>query len=138
MSYGSEICPECHGELRVYYDGDGSCAGTCPTCGFRVEYAPRVIRSRIPDEGAFYEVLVNEYVMVEDVRPDGTPYLREKTVRLMASLAIYTDLDAALKRAKEARETDGGSSVYTYIKKWNHARTDYEWWRPEWKKEASA
>ena len=128
MSYGSEICPDCHGEVKVYVDGDGSCHGTCPTCGFFINYAPRRIPSRIPDEGAFYEVIVEEWYKKDDGA--WTNYPRE-------SIAIYTDIRQALRKCNEVRRSmftaDGTEQapVFPSVKKWDHTRTKWEWVRPE-------
>lgn len=123
MSYGSKICPECNGEVRVYFDGDGSCSGTCPTCGRVIDCSPPEWPSRIPDEGAFYEVVITH--------PDVRTYKLDLSDA--ESLAIYTNVLQAHNRAAEVTDIDERGECHTlaYIRKWNHARTEYEYMRPE-------
>ena len=131
MSYGSKVCPQCGGEVKVYFEGDGSCFGTCPTCGHYLNYGPRIIPSRIPDEGAFYEVLIDEYQLEDKGIVKGTHLIVEHRIKTSYSLAIYTNLEAAYKRAMEARIRDGKVDITSYIKKWNHSRTEWEFVRNE-------
>jgi len=140
MSYGSEICPICHGELRVYFDGDGTCEGDCPTCGHHLVRAPKIIPSRIPDKGAFYEVVIDEWHFIDTGEiSSGMKVVRSEKIKDDYSLAIYTNITDALKRAKEADvKYNGEIRIIPHIKKWNHARTEWEYWRPEHHKEAVA
>ena len=128
MSYGSEICANCGGEVTVYIEGDGSAYGTCHNCGTILNFGPRRIPSRIPDEGAFYEVIVEECYKNDDGASAVGP--RE-------SIATYTNIKQALAKCKEVSRSrfdgpgDDIEPIYSYIKKWNHDRTEWEWVRPE-------
>ena len=146
MSYGSKVCPTCQGEIKVYVDGDGSCSGWCPHCRSTWSFGRPVHKPRIPDEGAFYEVVVTEYIDEYQGIENGMKHYHEKMVRWEESLAMYTSLEGARKRCEEVRadaesrstETDR-VQIVANIKRWNHDRTDWEWWRPEWaEQEATA
>ena len=142
MSYGSKVCPHCHGEMRVYFEGDGSSSGRCPTCDKWWNFEPMKFRPHINPAGAFYEVLVNSHLetLVGPAFKDGTGKLYDtKNLSVMESLGIYPDIEGALKRVAEVRaeaETTITETsrvvVYPYIKRWNHDRTDWEFWRPEY------
>lgn len=147
MSYGSETCPHCQGEVKVFVDGDGTASGRCYHCGKTMTFLPRKWKPRIPDEGAFYEVVVTEYIdEYKGITDYGTKLYHEKMVRWEESLAMYTNLEGARKRCEEVRADAESRSTETErvqivanIKRWNHDRTDWEWWRPEWaEQEASA
>ena len=139
MSYGSETCPHCQGEVKVFVDGDGTASGRCHHCGKTMTFLPRKWKPRIPDEGAFYEVVVTEYIDEYQGIENGMKHYHMKMVRWEESLAMYTNLEGARKRCEEVRadaesrstETDR-VQIVTNIKRWNHDRTDWEWWRPEW------
>ena len=143
MSYGSETCPHCQGEVKVYVDGDGTASGTCYNCGHTMTFLPRKHRPRIPDEGAFYEVVVTEWISDYQGIQYGMRCWAERpgSMKWEQSLAIYTNLEQARKRCAEIRAEAKAKTtetveynVATYIKRWNHDRTDWEWWRPEWAK----
>ena len=142
MSYGSKVCPHCHGEMRVYFDGDGSSSGRCPTCDKWWNFAPMKWTPRINPKGAFYEVLLNSHLetYLGPLFKDGTGKRYDtKNLSVMESMGIYTNLEQALKRCEEIRaeaelkitETTK-VLVFPYIKRWNHDRTDWEFWRPEY------
>lgn len=146
MSYGSETCPHCQGEVKVYVDTDGTASGRCHHCGKTMTFLPRKWKPRIPDEGAFYEVVVTEYIDEYQGIENGMKHYHEKMVRWEESLAMYTNIEGARKRCEEVRadaesrstETDR-VQIVAKIKRWNHDRTDWEWWRPEWaEQEATA
>lgn len=141
MSYGFKTCPHCHGEMRVIYEGDGSSGGRCPNCERWFNFAPMKFTPRIDPKGAFYEVIVHSYLVEED----GTAYggrgrsYRKTAIKSMESLGIYTNLEGALKRVEEvkaeakAQVTDTSYvELYADIKRWNHDRTEWEFWRPEY------
>lgn len=141
MSYGSEICPHCQGEVRVYVDTDGTASGKCYNCGHTMTYLPRKFKPRIPDEGAFYEVVVTEWIDDYQGIIHGMHSWRERdgSRKLEQSLAIYPTLEQARKRCAEIRAEADAMTTDTVryaavaeIKRWNHDRTDWEWWRPEW------
>jgi hypothetical protein len=148
MSYGSETCPHCQGEVKVYVDGDGTASGWCPHCRKSYTFLPRRWKPRIPDEGAFYEVIVDEWTdILEKVeewtdgngKPHRLRHWKEISRTLGQSIAIYTNLEQARKRCEEIRAEAKAKttetteySVVANIKRWNHDRTDWEWWRPEW------
>ena len=140
MSYGSETCPHCQGEVKVFVDGDGTASGRCYHCNKTMTFLPRKWKPRIPDEGAFYEVVVTEYIdEYKGITDYGTKLYHEKMVRWEESLAMYTNLEGARKRCEEVRADAESRSTETNrvqivanIKRWNHDRTDWEWWRPEW------
>lgn len=147
MSYGSKVCPTCQGEIKVYVDGDGSASGWCPHCRSTWSFGRPVHKPRISDEGAFYEVVVTEYIdEYQGITDYGTKLYHVKMVRWEESLAMYTNLEGARKRCEEVRADAESRSTETErvqivanIKRWNHDRTDWEWWRPEWaEQEASA
>ena len=146
MSYGSETCPHCQGEVKVFVDGDGTATGRCHHCGKTMTFLPRKWKPRIPDEGAFYEVVVTEYIDGYQGIENGMKHYHMMMVRWEESLAMYTNLEGARKRCEEVRadaesrstETDR-VQIVANIKRWNHDRTDWEWWRPEWaEQEATA
>lgn len=131
MSYGSAICPRCHGEVRVFIDTDGI-FGTCPTCGRTIDRKSAAVPSRIPDEGAFYEVITIEVrEKVVSMTANGSAIIHQ-TCGEPQSLAIYTDREKARARAREVTLAslesigDGRNRTEAYVKKWNHARTDSE------------
>ena len=139
MSYGSETCPHCQGEVKVYVDTDGTATGRCHNCGKTMTFLPRKWKPRIPDEGAFYEVVVTEYIDEYQGIENGMKLYHEKMVRWEESLAVYTNLEGARKRCEEVRKDAESRSTETdrvqivaNIRRWNHDRTDWEWWRPEW------
>jgi len=147
MSYGSETCPHCQGEIKVYVDGDGSASGWCPHCRKTWSFAPRKYLPRIPDEGAFYEVVVTEWISDYQGIKWGMHYWVERpgSCKWQQSLAFYTNLEQARKKCEEIRAEAEAKTTDTveyhataYIKRWNHDRTDWEYWRPEWAKEAEA
>lgn len=146
MSYGSETCPHCQGEVKVFVDGDGSASGRCYNCGKTMTFLPRKWKPRIPDEGAFYEVVVTEWIDHYQGIEYGMKSYKSETVSWEQSLAVYTNLEQARKRCAEIKAEAEAKSTETdivnvvpYIKRWNHDRTDWEWWRPEWaEQEASA
>jgi len=148
MSYGSKVCPTCQGEIKVYVDGDGSCSGWCPHCRSTWSFGRPVHKPRISDEGAFYEVVVTEWIMDYQGIENGMRYWKERpgSMKWEQSLAVYTNLEQARKRCAEVKaEAEGASTptveinVSAKIKRWNHNRTDWEWWRPEWaEQEATA
>ena len=122
MSYGSKVCPTCHGEVRVYFER-GEYMGTCPECGTIIDGKVAPFIERIPDEGAFYEVVYEEYA----TNPAG---FRVCTMR--SSLGIFTDREQAKTKMLEVRATDPwAKKVGAGIKKWNHDRTECQWiYRP--------
>ena len=141
MSYGSETCPHCQGEVKVYVDTDGTASGRCYNCGHTMTFLPRKWKPRIPDEGAFYEVVVTEWISDYKGIQNGMRYWvdRKGSMKWEQSLAIYTNLEQARKRCAEIRAEAEAKSTPTmrvaavpYIKRWNHDRTDWEYWRPEW------
>ena len=141
MSYGSEICPHCQGEVKVYVDTDGTASGWCPHCRKSYTFLPRRWKPRIPDEGAFYEVVVTEWIDDYQGIQHGMHYWVERkgSMKWEQSLAIYTNLEQARKRCAEIRAEAKAKSTDTveyaavpFIKRWNHDRTDWEYWRPEW------
>lgn len=141
MSYGFKTCPHCHGEMRVYYEGDGSSGGRCPNCERWYNFAPMKFKPRIDPEGAFYEVIIDTTLVEEDGTAYGGKFKSYKTttIRSMESLGIYTNLEGAIKRIKEveaeaeAQVTDTSYvDVSATIKRWNHDRTEWEFWRPEY------
>ena len=141
MSYGSETCPHCQGEVKVYVDTDGTASGRCYNCGHTMTFLPRKWKPRIPDEGAFYEVVVTEWIDDYQGIQHGMHYWVERkgSHKWEQSLAIYTNLEQARKRCAEIRAEADAKSTPTmrvaavpYIKRWNHDRTDWEYWRPEW------
>lgn len=146
MSYGSETCPHCQGEVKVFVDGNGTASGRCHHCGKTMTFLPRKWKPRIPDEGAFYEVVVTEYIDEYQGIENGMKHYHMKMVRWEESLAMYTNLEQARKRCEEVRADAESRSTETNrvqivanIKRWNHDRTDWEWWRPEWaEQEATA
>lgn len=141
MSYGSETCPQCQGEIKVYVNEDGSSSGWCPHCRNTWSFGRRIYRPRIPDEGAFYEVVVTEWIDDYQGIQHGMHLWVERkgSHKWEQSLAIYTNLEQARKKCEEiraeakAKTTDTVEyNVVAYIKRWNHDRTDWEYWRPEW------
>ena len=141
MSYGSEICPHCQGEVKVYVDTDGTASGWCPHCRKSYTFLPRRWKPRIPDEGAFYEVVVTEWIDDYQGIQHGMHHWVERkgSMKWEQSLAIYTNLEQARKRCAEIRAEAKAKSTDTveyaavpFIKRWNHDRTDWEYWRPEW------
>ena len=141
MSYGSEICPHCQGEVKVYVDTDGTASGWCPHCRKSYTFLPRRWKPRIPDEGAFYEVVVTEWIDDYQGIQNGMHHWVERkgSMKWEQSLAIYTNLEQARKRCAEIRAEAKAKSTDTveyaavpFIKRWNHDRTDWEYWRPEW------
>ena len=62
MSYGSVVCPRCHGEVKVYADPTG-CEGTCPTCGKYIGIGKE--REPLPDKGSLWEIYISEDTLVE-------------------------------------------------------------------------
>lgn len=141
MSYGSETCPHCQGEVKVYVDGDGTASGWCPHCRKTMTFLPMKWKPRIPDEGAFYEVVVTEWIDDYQGIQNGMHYWVERkgSCKWEQSLAVYTNLEQARKRCAEIRAEAETASTETMrvfvspsIKRWNHDRTDWEWWRPEW------
>ena len=105
MSYGFKVCPHCRGEMRVYFDGDGSSSGRCPTCDKWWNFAPMKFRPTIDPKGAFYEVRVREDLFEEDGPAYGGKGKAYKctVLRDFETLGIYTDLDAALRRVDEVK-----------------------------------
>ena len=148
MSYGSKVCPTCQGEIKVYVDGDGSASGWCPHCRSTWSFGRPVHKPRISDDGAFYEVIVTEWIMDYQGIENGMRYWKERpgSMKWEQSLAVYTNLEQARKRCAEIKaEAEEASTptveinVSAKIKRWNHTRTDWEWWRPEWaEQEATA
>lgn len=148
MSYGSETCPHCQGEVKVFVDGDGTASGRCHNCGKTMTFLPRKWKPRIPDEGAFYEVVVTEWISEYQGIQNGMHSWveREGSMKWEQSLSVYTNLEQARKRCAEiiaeakAKTTDTVEyAAVPFIKRWNHDRTDWEYWRPEWaEQEASA
>ena len=148
MSYGSETCPHCQGEIKVYVDTDGTASGWCPHCRNTWSFGRRIYRPRISDEGGFYEVVVTEWIDDYQGIQHGMHCWSERkgSMKWEQSLAIYTNLEQALKRCEEIRAEAKAKTTETveynvvpHIKRWNHDRTDWEWWRPEWaEQEASA
>lgn len=141
MSYGSEICPHCQGEVKVYVDGDGTASGRCYNCGHTMTFLPRKWKPRIPDAGAFYEVVVTEWIDdYQGIQHGMHSWVERKgSMKWEQSLAIYTNLEQARKRCAEIIAEAEAKSTPTmrvaavpYIKRWNHDRTDWEYWRPEW------
>ena len=103
--------------------------------------APMKFSPHIDPEGAFYEVIIDSTL----VEADGTAYggtvksYKTTPIRSMESLGIYTNLEGALKRVEEvkaeakAQVTDTSYvDVSATIKRWNHDRTEWEFWRPEY------
>ena len=144
MSYGSEVCPHCQGEVKVYVDTDGTASGWCPHCRKTMTYLPKRWKPRIPDEGAFYEVVVTEWISDYKGIQHGMRCWSDRpgSMKWEQSLAIYTTLEQALKKCEEIRAEAKAKSTETteyaavpYIKRWNHDRTDWEYWRPEWAKQ---
>ena len=142
MSYGSKVCPHCHGEMRVYFEGDGSSSGRCPTCDKWWNFAPMKFRPHINPKGAFYEVRVREDLFEEDGPAYGGKGKSYKctVLRDFETLGIYTDVEQALRRIEEVKaEADTKLTdksyihVYSDIKRWNHDRTEWEFWRPEYR-----
>ena len=148
MSYGSETCPHCQGEVKVYVDTDGTATGRCHNCGKTMTFLPRKWKPRISDEGAFYEVVVTEWIDDYQGIQNGMRCWRQRagSMKWEQSLAVYTNLEQARKRCAEIRAEAESASTETMkvsavanIKRWNHDRTDWEWWRPEWaEQEATA
>ena len=62
MSYGSVVCPRCHGEVKVYSDPTGF-EGTCPTCGKIIAVGRE--REPIPDNGCQWEIYISEDTLVD-------------------------------------------------------------------------
>ena len=141
MSYGSKTCPRCQGEVKVYVDTDGTASGWCPHCDRTLTFPRKVRQPRIPDEGAFYEVVVTEWIDDYQGIVHGMHSWRERdgSRKLEQSLAVYPTLEQARKRCAEIEaEADAMTTdtvryaAVAQIKRWNHDRTDWEWWRPEW------
>ena len=61
MSYGSVVCPRCHGEVKVYVDPTGY-EGTCPTCGKIIAVGKK--REPLPDKGCLWEIYISEDTLV--------------------------------------------------------------------------
>ena len=140
MSYGSETCPHCQGEVKVYVDTDGTASGRCYNCGHTMTFLPRKWKPRIPAEGAFYEVVVTEWIDdYEGIKYGMHSWVERKgSMKWEQSLAIYTNLEQARKKCEEIRAEAKAKTTETveynvvaHIKRWNHDRTDWEWWRPE-------
>lgn len=141
MSYGSKVCPHCNGEMRVYFEGDGSSSGRCPTCDTWWSFGPMQYRPTIDPKGAFYEVIIDSHLI--EYEGPGMKGMNNKCIstriRSMESLGMYTSLEAALKRVEEIKAearthlTDTSYiDVTSVIKRWNHDRTEWEFWRPEY------
>lgn len=122
MSYGSVVCTRCHGEVRVYVDGDGSFEGTCPTCGKSIGSWKE--REPIPDEGAQFDVFVSEYTLSDG---EWVQTVNHELIR------TYTDMAKAQRFYDEIMdpraEKDGTHKTYVMVLK---RRGDMaEWVLPE-------
>lgn len=118
MSYGSKVCPTCNGEVRVFSER-GEYKGTCPECGTVIDGKVAPFIERIPDEGAFYEVIMDEY----RTTPMGFHELTKSS-----SLGIFTDRAQANAKMLEVKRADPTArNIGAGIKKWNHDRTDFQW-----------
>lgn len=121
MSYGSAVCPRCHGEVKVYADPTGY-EGTCPTCGKIIAVGKE--REPIAEKGARWEVYVSEDTLI-----DGE-WVRTTTHEC---IRIYVTKEGAEKCYNEMMDPegkkDGTHKTWVMVLKRNGGLA--EWYLPE-------
>ena len=123
MSYGSKVCPTCHGEVRVYFERGGH-HGVCPNCGHVIDKGTPSIPS--PGQGDTYDLFVDVHEL------DGGEW---KVKSVMEYLRTYTDRDKAIAEFYKIHDplglNEAGCKVWAFLKGWNHDHTEWEWVKPD-------
>ena len=121
MSYGSVVCPRCHGEVKVYADPTG-CEGTCPTCGKVIAYGKD--REPIPDKGSRYEIYISE-----DTLKDGK-WVRTTTHEMIRTYVTKEQAEEAYRLLMDPEgKKDGEHRTWVMVLRRNGGLA--EWYLPE-------
>ena len=120
MSYGSVVCPRCHGEVKVYVDTDGF-EGTCPTCGKFIGVGKE--REPIADKGARFDVYISEDTLVNG------EWVRTTTHKMIRTYVTKEQAEEAYEKLHDPEgKIDGKHRTWAMVLKRNNGLA--EWYLP--------